>query len=107
MFRYTALTILISLNINNSSQQQQTSNGYFLPGGQKHLLIGVFQTCPQKPPGNRNRLNSEATVALRTTEKIFEPSNQLALNDLILRKFIFIYNPVSYTHLTLPTILLV
>ena len=107
MFRYTALTILISLNINNSSQRQQTSNGYFLPGGQKHLLIGIFQTCPQKAAGNRNRLNSEATVALRTTEKIFEPSNQLALNDLILRKFIFIYNQIKDEGFTISDIHLI
>ena len=72
---------------------QQTSNLKLLPGGHKHLLLGVFQTCPNKASINRTRLNREAELALRTTQRIFEPTNQEVINDLILRRF---FNYLQY-----------
>lgn len=108
MFAYTITAILLNLIIHSSQQhqQEQTSNGYFLPGGQKHLLIGLFETCSHKPPQNQTRLNYEAMIALRTTKQIFEPSNQIILNDLILRRF-FIYNQIKDKGFTISDIHLV
>eukprot|EP00111_Clytia_hemisphaerica_P019469 TCONS_00057431-protein len=82
--RILRLTATLYFIIQHSSQ---ASKHPFRPGGQRHLLVSIHQSCSANATINRTLLNREAEIAYRTSQSIFHPSNQDIINDLLLRRF--------------------